>query len=222
MTESPEYVPPKVWTWNQGGGGRFANIWLHNAMLLVDGEKMSKSLGNFLTIRDVVAGAPAEALRLVLLGTHYRSVLNYTARGLTDAGRTLDRFYRAIRASGISPATVDAAIPDAFLDALCQDLNTPGAIAVLHRLADAALAGDTEAGAGLRAAGQLLGLLEADPELWFQAGVDGAAVQQAITERLAARKARDFARADAIRADLLERGVMLEDGPSGTTWRRLS
>ncbi len=203
-------------------GGRFANIWLHNAMLLVDGEKMSKSLGNFLTIRDVVAGAPAEALRLVLLGTHYRSVLNYTARGLADAGRTLDRFYRAIRASGISPATVDAAIPDAFLDALCQDLNTPGAIAVLHRLADAALAGDTEAGAGLRAAGQLLGLLEADPELWFQAGVDGAAVQQAITERLAARKARDFARADAIRADLLERGVMLEDGPSGTTWRRLS
>ena len=201
-------------------GGRFANIWLHNAMLLVDGEKMSKSLGNFLTIRDAVANAPAEALRLLLLGTHYRSVLNYTERGLAEAGRTLDRFYRAIRASGVSSANGDDTIPEAFLDALCQDVNTPGAIAVLHRLADAALAGDVEAGAGLRAAGRLLGLLEADPELWFQAGVDAPFVQQAIDERLAARKARDFARADAIRADLLGRGVVLEDGPSGTTWRR--
>ncbi len=198
-------------------GSGFARIWLHNAMLLVDGEKMSKSLGNFYTVREILEEHPAEALRLLLLGTHYRSVLNFTREGLAEARRTLDRFYRAIERSAPAPG---APLPPAFLDALCQDLNTPGAIAVLHRLAEAALAGDRAAGAGLRAAGGLLGLLQADPSDWFQAGLDAVAVEQAIAARLAARKARDFARADAIRAELLADGVVLEDGPSGTSWRR--
>jgi cysteinyl-tRNA synthetase len=198
-------------------GSGFARIWLHNAMLLVDGEKMSKSLGNFYTVREILDEHPAEALRLLLLGTHYRSVLNFTREGLAEARRTLDRFYRAIERSAPAPG---APLPPAFLDALCQDLNTPGAIAVLHRLAEAALAGDRSAGAGLRAAGGLLGLLQADPSDWFQAGLDAVAVEQAIAARLAARKARDFARADAIRAELLADGVVLEDGPSGTSWRR--
>ncbi len=198
-------------------GSSFATVWLHNAMLNVEGEKMSKSLGNFRTIRDVLQDAPAEALRLLLLGTHYRSVLDFTRAGLDKARHTLDRFYRAIQHSG---ADAEGPVPDEVLHALCQDLNSPAAIAVMHRLADAAMAGRQSAGEGLRAAGRLVGLLQADPEQWFRAGTDADAVEQAIAERLAARKARDFARADAIRARLLADGVVLEDGPAGTTWRR--
>ena len=199
-------------------GSGFATVWLHNAMLNVDGEKMSKSLGNFRTIREVLQDTPAEALRLLLLGTHYRSVLNFTGKGLAEARRTLDRFYRAITQSGA--AERDAPVPDEVLHVLCQDLNSPGAIAVMHRLADAALAGQRAAGEGLRAAGRLLGLLQADPEHWFRAKADTAAVEQLIAERLAARQSRDFARADAIRARLLGDGIVLEDGPAGTTWRQ--
>ena len=198
-------------------GSRFAAIWLHNAMLHVDGEKMSKSLGNFLTIRDVLDDAPAEALRLLLLQTHYRSVLDFTRSRLADARRTLDRFYRAIALADVGPAVEE--VPEEVMGALCQDLNTPAAIAALHRLADAALAGDAAAGARLRAGGAPMGLLQAAPAAWFQAGIDGAAVEQAIVARLAARTARDYAAADAIRARLLEQGVVLEDGPSGTVWR---
>ncbi len=200
-------------------GSRFATVWLHNAMLHVDNEKMSKSLGNFLFIRDVLDEAPAEALRLLLLQTHYRSVLNFTRAGLVEARRTMDRFYRAIDRAGPGPTDV-AAGPDEAMAALCQDLNTPAAIAVLHELAEAALAGDAAAGARLRTGGAAMGLLQADPAAWFQAGIDGDVVERAIAERLAARRAHDYAAADAIRARLLGDGVVLEDGPSGTTWRR--
>ncbi|NPD69094.1 cysteine--tRNA ligase [Lichenicola cladoniae] len=201
-------------------GSRFANIWLHNAMLLVDGEKMSKSLGNFFTVREILADTPPEALRLLLMQTHYRSVLNFTRTGLVDARRTLDRFYRAIAACNLPPERGDEPVPAAVVDALCQDLNTPGVMAVLHRLADAALAGDAASGLGLRAAGRAIGILRLTPEAWFRSGVDEPAIQAAIAERLQARKLRDFARADAIRATLLADGIVLEDGPDGTSWRR--
>ena len=198
-------------------GSSFARIWLHNAMLLVDGEKMSKSLGNFYTVREILDEHPAEALRLLLLGTHYRSVLNFTREGLAEARRTLDRFYRAIASAGPDEGQ---SVPDQFINVLCQDLNTPGAIAVLHRLAERALAGDILAADELRAAGRFVGLLNDDPDHWFKAGFFAEAIERSIEDRAAARNARDFARADAIRAELLADGVVLEDGPSGTSWRR--
>ncbi|WP_284947405.1 cysteine--tRNA ligase [Acidisoma cladoniae] len=200
-------------------GSHFARVWLHNGMLLVHGEKMSKSLGNFRTVREVLSVAPGEAVRFLLLRTHYRASLDFTEAGLVEARRELDRFYRALAKHAPGFAEEPAEVPAEVMAALCDDLNTPGAIAALHVLADRALAGDAAAAAGLHAAGRVLGLLQVAPETWFQ-GEGDAGVDAAIAERLAARKARDFGRADAIRAELLARGIVLEDGPGGTTWRR--
>ena len=200
-------------------GSHFARVWMHNGMLLVNGEKMSKSLGNFRTVRDVLDIAPGEAIRFLLLRSHYRASVDFTEAALVEARRELDRFYRALDRHAPGFAEEPTEVPASVMAALCDDLNTPGAIAALHVLADRAMAGDAEAAAGLHAAGRVLGLLQATPEAWFQGGGD-ASVDEAIAERLAARKARDFARADAIRAALLARGIVLEDGPKGTTWRR--
>jgi len=197
-------------------GSRFARMWVHNGMLNINGEKMSKSLGNFRTMRELNEIYPGEVIRLMLMRGHYRATLDFSDTVLSDCRKDLDRFYRAMERT----AGTTEEVPAAVMEALCDDLNTPQALAAMHALADAAMAGDAEAAAGLRAAGDLLGLLQSDPAAWFHGGEDTTAIEAAIAERFAARKSRNFARADAIRAELTARGVLLEDGPAGTTWRR--
>ena len=216
-------------------GSRFARYWMHNGMLLVDGEKMSKSLGNFRTVQDILALGPwaGEAFRLLLLKTQYRAALDYTEAGLHEARKELDRFYRALsKMEVVTPERGDEPHPveaPAFELALADDLNTPLALATLHHLVSAAnealVAGDDAALPWLKgrilAAGEVLGLLGQAPPAWFRGEADGVeAIEAAITARLAARKAKDWAEADRIRKELAERGVLLEDGPGGTTWRR--
>jgi len=201
-------------------GSHFARYWVHSGMLNVDGEKMAKSAGNFFTIREVLPKAPAEAIRLVLIRTHYRSTPDFSDAALAEAKRELDRFYRALeRYPDLTPIDV----PATAMQALCDDLNTPLALSAMHALSDRALAGDLDAACGLRAAGHVMGLLRQDVQHWFRGGTDDvAAIEAAIAERLTARKVRDFARADAIRAEWAARGVAFEDGPHGTSWRRVN
>jgi cysteinyl-tRNA synthetase len=210
-------------------GVEYARYWVHNGHVTVDGEKMSKSLGNFRLLRDLLDVYPGEVLRLALLARHYRAPLNFSERGLEQARNSLNSLYRVLRDHADTPsAPLDVRDTTAFA-ALLDDLNTPAAIAELHRLGDA-LAGAASAAeaaqrkAELLAAGDLLGLLQQDPVDWFQAGATDAAstewIEERIAERQAARKARDFARSDAIRDELATAGIQLEDTASGTRWQR--
>ena len=203
-------------------GSGFARFWVHNGMLLVNGEKMSKSLGNFVTVAEILKQGDwaGEAFRLLLLKTHYRMPLDYTEAGLAEARRELDRLYRALERSGDPAAGRE--VPQAVLACLLDDLNTPAALAAMHVLADRALAGERDAGAELRAAADLMGLLPRSAAAWFRGGIDSNEIEAAIARRLAARRARDFATADAIRSELAAKGIVLEDTPAGTTWRRAS
>ncbi len=202
-----------------------AKYWMHNGFLIVNGEKMSKSLGNFFTIRELLAEAPGEALRLVLLSSHYRQPVNFTREALQNAKATLDRWYGALRLADALPAPKTETVPEKVEAALCDDLNIPQAIAEIHEIVSALYAAKDDATrttlkADLLAAGHALGLLYQDIDAWFKGDADEAMITQAIADRIAAKKAKDFARADQIRADLLAQGIILEDGPSGTTWRK--
>ncbi|MDA0338600.1 MAG: cysteine--tRNA ligase, partial [Proteobacteria bacterium] len=209
-------------------GAPLANFWMHNGYLMVEGEKMSKSLGNFFTVRDVVAEWPGEVARYAMLATHYRQPLDWTNDGLTQAKQSLDRIYRALRALDKISAT-DAEVPDSVLNALQDDLNTPQALSALHDLTKVANKADNDGERArlkgeILAAGQLLGLLNEVPEQWLHAssseGPTPDEIENLIQERLEARKNKDFARADEIRDTLAAQGIILEDSGRTTSWRR--
>jgi cysteinyl-tRNA synthetase len=208
------------------GGETFVRFWLHNGFVNVDHAKMSKSLGNVLLVRDLLREAPGEAIRLALLSGHYRQPLDWTADVLPDATRKLDRLYQALRDVPETPAGA----PDAaFVAALDDDLNAPNALAALFDLTrdlnrattDAARA---ELAGRLRASAALLGILRESPAAWFtRAGgdaLDADRVEALLAERRAARARRDYAAADRIRDELIQAGILIEDGPDGTRWRR--
>jgi cysteinyl-tRNA synthetase len=206
-------------------GAPFARYWLHNAFVIVEGAKMSKSLGNFRTIRDVLSEAPGEAARYAMLMSQYRDPLDWTAGRLAEAKHALDRFYRALgQAKAGAPAA--STPPPAVMAALEDDLNTPLALAALHDvLGEFNKAGESDKATlrgALLAGGQMLGLLQQEPEAWLRGdGDDTAEIERLIAARNAARKARNFAEADRIRTDLAIKGIILEDRPGGgTDWRR--
>ncbi|MBM10443.1 MAG: cysteine--tRNA ligase [Magnetovibrio sp.] len=199
------------------GEGMFAKYWMHNGYLMSEGEKMSKSLGNFYTVNELLNEFPGESIRLALLQTHYRQPLDFTKDNILEARRSLDRWYRMV-----DKIEVTSGPPESVRAALCDDMNTPQALAEIHKFARI---GDTES---LLAGAQFLGLVKQDPEEWFKWASIGSeecfptdtAIEALINERSKARQEKNFARSDAIRDELAAQGIILEDGSGGTTWRR--
>jgi cysteinyl-tRNA synthetase len=200
------------------GTGLMAQIWMHNGYLQVEGEKMSKSLGNFITLHDLLKEWPGEAIRLAMIMTHYRQPFNWTQAGVREAKRTLDHWYQ------LTEDAVPGCIPCAdVLEALGDDLNTPKALTAMHALRGEAARGDKNAAASLKACGQFLGVLNKSSEEWAawrpeSVEIDEGHIEQLIAARLTARGSKDFAEADRIRDELTGMGVALKDGPEGTTW----
>ncbi len=207
---------------------KFVNYWMHNGFVRVDDEKMSKSLGNFFTIREVLRKYRPEVVRFFILRAHYRSPLNYSDKHLDDANQALTRLYTTLKnvppvATGIDWTTPQAA---RLKEAMDDDFNTPEAMAVLFELAtEANRSKSAETSGQLSALGRLMGLLEDDPVAFLQGDhatdESPANIDDLIRQRIEAKKAKNFAEADRIRKELADQGIILEDGPQGTTWRRL-
>ena len=211
-------------------GGDYVRYWMHNAYLDLDGEKMSKSLGNFRTVRDLLQVYRGEVLRFALLSAHYRSPMNFSPELLEQAEATLGSLYSTLREVQDIQLDVEVRLADEpFYRALDDDLNTPVAIAEIHALAHQLHKAPAEERPALKArilaAGNLLGILQQDPEAWLQAGtgsddISADAIEVLIEERQQAKLSKNYARADEIRQELLAQGVVLEDSREGTRWRR--
>jgi cysteinyl-tRNA synthetase len=206
---------------------QLANYWLHNGHVTVNGEKMSKSLGNFLTVRELRRDYQGEVLRLALMMSHYRQPLDWSNSQVKQAKQTLDRLYNAMR--GLNLDTSAEKIDPLVMNALADDLNIPLALSQLHELANqiyktSDIIQKTKKAILLKKSAYFLGLLQQDPESWFQEvgtdQLDSATIEQLIQTRQNARSTRQFAESDRIRQLLLDQGIVLEDSPTGTTWRR--
>ena len=207
------------------GGAPLAHYWVHNGFLQMGADKMSKSLGNIVLVRDLLKRWQGEVLRFALLSAHYRQPFEWSDNLLMQSKQQLDRFYRIIEeASDVTPSVP----PQSVIDALNDDLNTPVAIAALHLLRDRIvhMKGDNriEAIASFKATGQLLGFLTTNPKQWFEGkpleGISAAEIEELIRRRTIAREKHDFAGADQVRDQLSTHHIVVEDGPAGTTWRR--
>ena len=205
----------------------FVNYWMHNGFVRVDNEKMSKSLGNFFTIREILQKYDAEVVRFFILRAHYRSPLNYSDAHLDDARSALTRLYTALKGvpPEIGPVDWAGSAAARFHAAMDDDFNTPEAISVLFDLAGEANRGDAAAARLLRALGGTLGLLQREAEIFLKGdapagGLEEAAIENLIAARQTARKAKNFAESDRIRDELAAAGIVVEDGSGGTTWRR--
>ncbi len=211
-------------------GAPFARYWVHNGFLSMDSEKMSKSLGNVVLVRDLVEKIPGEVLRLALLSAHYRQPLNWSDATVNDARKMLDRFYGAVRGVELTAnQRASGEPPEPFIEALEDDINTPKALAEMFRIVRALNKTSNEAeshtlAASLLAAGDVMGLVQEDPEAWFAGDSDGELsaedIGSLLQKREDARASKDFKAADAIREQLAAAGIQIEDSADGTRWRR--
>ena len=215
-------------------GEPFANVWMHNGFLKINSEKMSKSEGNVLLVHDLIKQTPSETLRYTMLSAHYRQPLDWTDDALHQSGKNLSRLYRTLAESASLPPSPKGGASEEFIEALEDDLNTPRALAELNELAKLVKTAPTSearsrARTQLLASANLIGLLQMSPEAWAEVTTpvsapaeDSARIETQIQARAAARKARDFAKADAIRNALIAEGIELVDGAEGTTWRKIN
>ena len=214
------------------GGKEFCRYWVHNGYITTRGEKMSKSVGNFFTLRELLDIAPGEVIRFALLSGHYRKPLDWSVDALNQSRASLDRIYQSLQIHCDIQFT-DVDVPIGLIEALEDDLNTPMALAVLHGLVSELnnASNDNDKRrlkSELLAGGKFLGLLTTDPDGWFKwqpkaaSGLDEQEIERLVNLRIEARKNKDFAESDRIRDELSNAGIQLEDGANGTTWHRAS